>query len=60
MDDGLLTYYNRELNYMRKSGAEFSEKHPKIAGRLRIDKDIVEDPHVSRLIESFSFLADTK
>ena len=56
MDDGLLTYYNRELNYMRKSGAEFSEKHPKIAGRLRIDKDIVEDPHVSRLIESFSFL----
>lgn len=55
-DDALLSYYNRELNYMRKSGAEFSEKHPKIAGRLRIDKDIVEDPHVSRLIESFSFL----
>lgn len=56
MDDTLLSYYNRELNYIRKSGAEFSEKHPKIAGRLRIDKDIVEDPHVSRLIESFSFL----
>lgn len=56
MDDVLLSYYNRELNYVRKSGAEFSEKYPKIAGRLRLDKDIVEDPHVSRLIESFAFL----
>jgi len=56
MDDILLSYYNRELNYVRKSGAEFSEKYPKIAGRLRLDKDIVEDPHVSRLIESFAFL----
>ncbi len=56
MDDVLLSYYNRELNYIRKSGADFSEKYPKIAGRLRLDKDIVEDPHVSRLIESFAFL----
>lgn len=56
MDEALLSYYNRELNYIRKSGAEFSEKYPKIAGRLRLDKDIVEDPHVSRLIESFAFL----
>ncbi|MBX2807693.1 MAG: type VI secretion system baseplate subunit TssF [Cellvibrionaceae bacterium] len=56
MDDVLLSYYNRELNYIRKMGAEFSEKHPKIAGRLRLDEDIVEDPHVSRLIESFAFL----
>jgi type VI secretion system protein ImpG len=56
MDDVLLSYYNRELNYVRKLGAEFSEKYPKIAGRLRLDKDVVEDPHVSRLIESFAFL----
>ncbi len=56
MDDALLPYYNRELNYVRKMGSEFSEKYPKIAGRLRLDKDIVEDPHVSRLVESFAFL----
>ncbi|WP_221801113.1 type VI secretion system baseplate subunit TssF [Oceanobacter mangrovi] len=56
MDDKLLSYYNRELAYIRKAGAEFAEQHPKIAGRLRLDKDIVEDPHVSRLIESFAFL----
>jgi len=56
MDDRLLTYYNRELAYIRKMGAEFADKHPKIAGRLRLDQDSVEDPHVSRLIESFAFL----
>jgi len=56
MDDALLSYYNRELAYVRKLGAEFAERHPKIAGRLRLDKDTVEDPHVSRLIESFAFL----
>lgn len=56
MDEALLSYYNRELAYLRKLGAEFAERHPKIAGRLRLDKDVVEDPHVSRLIESFAFL----
>ncbi len=56
MDEVLLSYYNRELSYIRKMGAEFADQHPKIAGRLRLDKDTVEDPHVSRLIESFAFL----
>ncbi|MEX0873010.1 MAG: type VI secretion system baseplate subunit TssF [Aquisalimonadaceae bacterium] len=56
MDEALLSFYNRELAYLRKLGAEFGERHPKIAGRLRLDKDIIEDPHVSRLIESFAFL----
>lgn len=56
MDDLLLAYYNRELNYIRKMGAEFAEQHPKIAGRLRIDNETIEDPHVSRLVESFAFL----
>ena len=56
MDDTLLSYYNRELSYVRKLGAEFSEQHPKIAGRLRLDSETVEDPHVSRLIESYAFL----
>jgi type VI secretion system protein ImpG len=52
----LLPYYNRELGYLRKLGAEFAEKHPKIAARLRLSKDMAEDPHISRLVESFSFL----
>jgi type VI secretion system protein ImpG len=56
MADELLSYYNRELTYLRKLGAEFGENHPKIAGRLRITGDAVEDPHVSRLIEGIAFL----
>lgn len=56
MDEALLSYYNRELTYLRQLGAEFADKHPKIAGRLRLGRDVVEDPHVSRLIESFAFL----
>ena len=57
MDDALLSYYNRELAYLRHSGKEFADKHPKIAGRLRLDGDTIEDPHVSRLVESFAFLS---
>jgi type VI secretion system protein ImpG len=56
MADELLSYYNRELAYLRKLGAEFAEAHPKIAGRLRITGDAVEDPHVSRLLEGVAFL----
>jgi type VI secretion system protein ImpG len=56
MVDPLLPYYNRELAYLRKLGAEFAEAHPKIAGRLRLSSDAIEDPHVSRLIEAVAFL----
>jgi len=56
MDDDLLRAYDQELSYLRKAGAEFSRAHPKIAGRLRLGPDMIEDPHVSRLIESVAFL----
>src|SRR5215468_3277447 len=36
--------------------AEFAAEHPKIAGRLRLSQDAVEDPHVDRLIQAFAFL----
>jgi type VI secretion system protein ImpG len=56
MADDLLSYYNRELTYLRKLGAEFAGLHPKIAGRLRMSSDAVEDPHVQRLLEGVAFL----
>ncbi|MEP6946609.1 MAG: type VI secretion system baseplate subunit TssF, partial [Acidobacteriota bacterium] len=56
MRDELLGYYERELVFMRRMGAEFARKYPKIAGRLLLDEDKVEDPHVERMIESFAFL----
>ena len=39
MTDELLPYYNRELAFIRKMGAEFAAAHPKIAGRLRLGPD---------------------
>jgi type VI secretion system protein ImpG len=56
MNDELLKYYNRELAFVRHMGKDFSEKYPKVAGRLKLSDDHIEDPHVSRLIESFAFL----
>ena len=56
MADELLPYYEKELAYIRQLGAEFAEEHPKIAGRLGINTDTIDDPHVSRLIESFAYL----
>ncbi|MDG1872694.1 MAG: type VI secretion system baseplate subunit TssF [Mariniblastus sp.] len=55
MSDELLEFYNSELNYFRRLTDEFAKQHPKIAGRLRLEKP-GEDPHVSRLVESFAFL----
>ena len=57
MRDELLGYYERELSFFRQMGAEFAEKYPKIAGRLQLEPDTCEDPHVERLIEAFAFLA---
>ena len=54
--DDLLPYYNRELTYIRRLSAEFAAEHPKIAGRLRLSQDAIEDPHVERLIQAFAFL----
>ena len=56
MADELLPYYEKELAFIRQMGAEFAKEHPKIAGRLGISSETIEDPHVSRLIESFAYL----
>src|SRR5579863_8548400 len=57
MSDALLPYYDRELNALRSLAAEFAATHPKIAGRLRLAPESVDDPHVARLLEGVAFLA---
>ena len=57
MSDELLPYYDRELNALRRLAGEFATAHPKIAGRLRLASDVVDDPHVARLLEGVAFLA---
>ena len=56
MDDELLKAYDQELSYLRRAGVEFARRNPKIAGRLRLGAEQIEDPHVSRLVESVAFL----
>jgi len=57
MRDELLGYYERELIFLRRMGAEFAQKYPKIAARLLLEEEKVEDPHVERMIEAFAFLS---
>lgn len=57
MSDALLPYFNRELQAIRQLAQEFAEAHPKVAGRLRMSGDAVDDPHVERLLDGVAFLA---
>src|SRR5271169_2330517 len=57
MRDDLRLYYEQELDYLRKLGTQFAEKHPKIAARLVLEPKKCDDPHVERLLEAFAFLA---
>jgi type VI secretion system protein ImpG len=56
VQDDLLNYYRGELAYLRKLGAEFKAKYPKVADRLLLDENESKDPHVERLLEGFAFL----
>ena len=57
MREELLEHYERELAYLRELGSEFAQKYPRVAGRLLLEPDRCEDPHVERLLEAFAFLA---
>src|SRR5512135_2342212 len=57
MRDDLLHYYERELSFLRRTGAEFARRYPKVAGRLLLEPNKCDDPHVERILEGFAFLA---
>jgi len=56
MTDEFIHSYQRELDALHKLGDEFAQAHPKIAGRLRLSREFVDDPHVERLLEGVAFL----
>ncbi len=56
MSDSLLGHYEKELAFIRQSAAEFAARHPKIAGRLQLGAEELEDPLVERLISAFAYL----
>jgi len=57
VQETLLEYYERELSTLRQLGQEFAQAYPKVAGRLLLEPNKCEDPHVERLIQAFAFLA---
>ena len=57
MRDELRNYYESELTFLRQMGAEFADKHPKIAARLLLEPDRCGDPHAERMLEAFALLA---
>jgi type VI secretion system protein ImpG len=55
MDD-LLTYFERELIYLRQQAAEFAARFPGPASRLRLTHDGSSEPHVERMIQATALL----
>ena len=56
MSERLYGFYQDELDFIREEIREFGGRFSKVASRLRLAADSVEDPHVSRLIDSFALL----
>lgn len=55
--DSLLPYFEHELSLFNKQSKAFSKKYPKIANRLLMAHDTVDDPHIERLIQAFSLIS---
>lgn len=57
IDHRLKEYYEEELRFLRRMGAEFARQHEEVADALRLEPNRCDDPHVERLLEGFAFLA---
>ncbi|MFM2065537.1 MAG: hypothetical protein RLZZ584_446 [Pseudomonadota bacterium] len=57
VSDDILSYYERELAYLREQGAEFAHRYPRVASKLAFSGTESPDPQTERLIESQAFLA---
>lgn len=55
--DHLLPYYEQELSLFMRQSKAFAEAYPKVASRLMMTGESVEDPHVERLIQAFSLIS---
>ena len=53
----LLPHYERELAFMRAHAEEFGRRYPRVAGRLAVTGELLQDPHVERLIQAFALLS---
>jgi type VI secretion system protein ImpG len=55
--DDLLPYYEKQLQEFGQQSRAFAQKYPKIAQRLSLNQEQIDDPHIERLIQAFSLVA---
>ena len=53
----LLPHYERELALLQQQAEEFARRHPQGASRFAGSGDLLQDPHVQRLMQAFALLA---
>lgn len=53
----LLPYYEKQLQEFSQQSRDFALKYPKIAQRLSLHQEQIDDPHIERLIQAFSFIS---
>ena len=53
----LLPHYERELAFLRAHAEEFGRRYPRVAGRLAVSGEVLQDPHVERMIQAFALLS---
>ena len=56
MPESLLSYFERELVFLRHTASDFARLHPKAARNLDISVGSIEDPDLIRLTESVALL----
>lgn len=49
-------YFEKELSFFKEKSVSFAKNHPEIANALGINKDGIEDPEITRLVESVCLL----
>lgn len=57
MIEELLPYYEKQLQEFSQQSRAFAERYPKIAQRLSLNQEQIDDPHIERLIQAFSLIA---
>ena len=57
MIEDLLPYYEKQLQEFSQQSREFAHKYPKMAQRLALNQEQIDDPHIERLIQAFSLVA---
>lgn len=56
MSESLLSYFEQELAFIRQEAGEFCRRHPGSAKSLGISDDSIDDPQITRLIDSVALL----